>query len=215
MIFGPIKLVFRVVSLLLTVAVLYFAFGLVQIYLAANPAPPKSADAIVVVGSYDSTTTMSATLVARANAALALYSNRVAARIISVGGAPSGPAEAVLVQAYLENHGVPRSAISTITVGSDLWTDAVAVKKVFGASSVRTLAVVDDRWQMYRAKACFAAQNFTVEGASVGASGVGGSTFGRYVGEAGLVFAGRLVGYDTVSTWTNTVSTINSQLNRL
>ena len=213
MIFGPLKLVFRLISLFVTVVVLYFAFGLVQIWMAGRTTAPTSADAIVVVGPYDSNGMVSSTLKARLDEAFVLYQQHVATRVVTVGAAPSGPSEAALGAAYLKGKGLPASGLTVVPAGTDLWTDAAAVQTAL--SSTHDLAVVTDCWQVYRAKAAFAAHGFTPESAPVGASGVTGATYGRYLGEAGLVFVGRLVGYGTVSGWTNTVTSINSQISGL
>ena len=72
MIFGPLKLLLRLIGLVLALAVLYFAVTFVQIWMTGQQHSTNNADAIMVFGTTEDNGTPSAELTSRLNEALAL-----------------------------------------------------------------------------------------------------------------------------------------------
>ena len=112
MIFGPIKLVLRIISLVLTVIVLYFAVTFVQVWLTGREHSTKNADAILVFGTTEDNGTPSPELRARLDQALVLWHKGRAPWIAVTGGKLTGDVytEAHVSAAYLEARGVPAAA---------------------------------------------------------------------------------------------------------
>ena len=76
MLFAPLRLALRIVSLLLAALVVYFAVTLVQVWLTSRQYDPHPADAIMVMGAAQYNGVPSPDLAARLNEALKLFDNK-------------------------------------------------------------------------------------------------------------------------------------------
>ena len=86
MILGPLKLLLRVLSAVVSLAVLYFGVTFIQIWLTGHEHSTAKAQAILVFGTTEDNGTPSAELQARLDQALLLYRDGRAPWIAVTGG---------------------------------------------------------------------------------------------------------------------------------
>jgi len=86
LIFGPFKLVLRIISLVLSMVVLYFSVTFVQIWLTGHEHSNAKAQAILVFGTTEDNGVPSPELKARLNHALHLYREHRAPLMVVTGG---------------------------------------------------------------------------------------------------------------------------------
>src|ERR1035437_8188300 len=86
MIFGPFKLVLKIISTLITFVLLYFVVTFVQIWLTGHEHSTASAQAILVFGTTENNGKPSPELKARLDQALYLYNHHRAPWIVVTGG---------------------------------------------------------------------------------------------------------------------------------
>lgn len=145
---------FRRALLLAVVLVLVYVGSVaVRIWLVARHDERPRSDAIVVLGASQFDGQPSPVLRARLNHAKALYDDRVAGHVITVGGRQPGDrfTEAQAGRDYLVEQGVPRSAVTDVESGRDTLTSLQAVKRVFAKNSWDAAVIVSDPWHSYRA----------------------------------------------------------------
>lgn len=204
MIVGPLKLFLSLVSLVMSVVIIYFAVGFVQIWHTGREHSTAHAQAILVFGTTEKDGQPSAELAARLNDALALYRHHRAPWIVVTGGKVAGDThtEAGVSAAYLEARGVPSSAI-IVGSGRDTWQNVASVVAAMRRNHLTTVLSVTDPFHEYRAMAIASDQGLTPYPAPVDhAPSSGGSLWWYYVRETVAVGVGRLTGYHTLSTWT-------------
>lgn len=208
MIFGPIKLIMRVMSLLLTLIILYFAVTFVQIYQRGHEHSTNSAQAILVFGTTENNGAPSPELAARLDQALNLYHAGRAPWLVVTGGNRPGDVytEAGVSATYLEHHGVASSKI-LIGGGTDTWQNVTSVIKTLRAHHVKTVITVTDPFHEYRAMAIASDQGLTAFPSPVTNSPTSKHSLWRYYLKETLeVGAGRVVGYGRLSSWTTSAS---------
>ena len=211
MIFGPIKLVLRLISLIITVIVLYFAVTFVQIWQRGHEHTTANAQAILVFGTTEDNGTPSPVLTARLNQALALYKAHRAPWVAVTGGNQPGDVytEAGVSATYLEHHGVPASRILKGS-GTDTWQNVATVLPQLVAHGIKTVITVTDPFHEYRAMAISSAQGLTPSPSPVNNSPtIKQSLWGYYLRETIAVGVGRVVGYGRLSSWTTSVTKIS------
>jgi uncharacterized SAM-binding protein YcdF (DUF218 family) len=146
MLFGPLRLVMKLVSLVITVAVVYLAVTLVQVWLTSRRDTPQNAEAIVVMGAAQYNGVPSPDLQARLDEAFLLTKAGYSHLVIVTGGKEKGDAftEAESGARYLEGRGVPEADIREAG-GDDSYqnlADAAPFVKAVGGTPV-TLIVTD------------------------------------------------------------------------
>ncbi len=110
MIFGPFKLVLRIVSALISIVIIYFAVTFVQIWLTGHEHSTRHAQAILVFGTTEDNGTPSPELQARLKQALILWHKDRAPWIAVTGGKRPGDqfTEAGVSASYLESKVFPQ-----------------------------------------------------------------------------------------------------------
>jgi uncharacterized SAM-binding protein YcdF (DUF218 family) len=207
-IFGPIKLILRILSAFVTLVVLYFAITFVQIWMRGHDHSTMNAQAILVFGTTEDNGTPSPELTARLEQALLLYDQHRAPWIAVTGGRRTGDVytEAGVSATYLEHHGVPASHI-VIGSGSDTWQNVESVAPLLKARGLRTVLTVTDPFHEYRAMANAADQGLIPYPSPVPNSPtIKHSLWRYYLKETLEVGAGRIVGYARLSSWTTSSS---------
>ncbi|MFI5034575.1 MAG: YdcF family protein [Acidimicrobiales bacterium] len=204
MILGPLKLFLRLVSLVLSIVIVYLAVGFVQVWLTGREHSTTRSQAILVLGTTEDNGKPSAELAARLTAALVLYHDRRAPWIVVTGGKLAGDnyTEAGVSATYLEARGVPRARI-IVGSGNDTWQNVASVIPAMRAHDLVTVLCVTDPFHEYRAMAIASDQGLTPHPAPVAnAPSSHGSLWYYYFRETLAVGLGRLIGYHTLSTWT-------------
>ncbi len=210
MILGPLRLFLRLLTLVVSVIVIYFAVGFVQIWLTGREHSKADTQAILVFGTTEDNGTASPELAARLNAALGLYRHHRAPWVVVTGGKLSGDThtEAGVSATYLESRGVPASRV-IVGSGNDTWQNVASVVAAMRAHHLVTVLCVTDPFHEYRAMAISSDQGLSPFPAPVAhAPSSGGSLWWYYVRETVAVGVGRLVGYHTLSTWTTKGTTV-------
>jgi uncharacterized SAM-binding protein YcdF (DUF218 family) len=210
-IFGPIKLLLRILSALMTLVVLYFGVTFVQIWQRGHEHSTASAQAILVYGTTEDNGTPSPELTARLNQALTLYRAGRAPWIAVTGGRRPGDVytEAGVSATYLEHHGVPASHILQGS-GSDTWQNVASVVPLLKAHHLKTVITVTDPFHEYRAMAIASAQGLTPYPSPVRNSPTIKHELWRYYLKETLeVGVGRIVGYGRLSSWTTKATSIH------
>ncbi len=203
MIFWPIKLAFRIVTLVVLVVVGYFAVTFVQIWLTGRHHSNANAQAILVFGTAELNGRPSAELKARLTEALTLYDAKRAPVIAVTGGNLPGDhyTEAGVSATYLEAHGVPRRRI-IVGGGDDTWQNVQSVAGKLLARHLVSVLVVTDPFHEDRAMANASAQGLSPLPSPVANSPtVNFSLWRYYLKETIAVGLGRIVGYGTLSSW--------------
>ena len=211
MIFGPIKLVLRLFSLVMTVLVLYFAVTFVQIWWRGHEHTTASAQAILVFGTTEDNGKASPELKARLNEALTLYRAGRAPWIVVTGGNLPGDVytEAGVSATYLENHGVSPTHVVE-GAGNDTWQNVQTVLKKLKKHHIKTVITVTDPFHEFRAMAIASSQGLTPYPSPVRNSPTIKHQLWRYyLKETFAVGVGRVVGFGRLSSWTTTASKIH------
>ncbi len=124
MLFFPIKIAMKLLSLLFSVVVVYLAVTAVQVILAsrasASPGAYPSAAAIVVLGASAPGGTPGQRYTDRLETGASLYGAHLASRVILTGDDPSGSSTSVTSAGatWLEGHGIPSGAVTTLPASS-------------------------------------------------------------------------------------------------
>ena len=205
MIFGPIKLVLRIVTTLISVVILYFAITFVQIWMTGHEHSTKQAQAILVFGTTEDNGTPSPELQARLDQALALWHHDRAPWIAVTGGKRPGDhfTEAGVSATYLESHGVPASQILKGS-GTDTWQNVSSVRSKLKTRHLQTVLTVTDPFHEDRAMAIASSQGLTPYPSPVRNSPtVKHSLWKYYLKETFGVGIGRVIGYQRFHSWFN------------
>ncbi len=203
MIFGPIKLIFRIVSILLSVVILYFAITFVQIWLTGHEHSTKHAQAILVFGTTEDNGTPSPELRARLDQALVLWHKGRAPWIAVTGGKRPGDqfTEAGASVTYLESHGVPAAKILKGS-GTDTWKNVSSIVPKLKRHHITTVLTVTDPFHEDRAMAIASTQGLTPYPSPVRNSPtVKHSLWKYYLKETFEVGVGRIIGFQRFHSW--------------
>jgi uncharacterized SAM-binding protein YcdF (DUF218 family) len=198
MLFGPIRLVLKVVSLILAAIVLYFAVTLVQVWLTSRQYDAHQAGAILVMGAAQYNGVPSPDLAARLDEALALYRAGDAPLIMVTGGKEAGDVytESQAGARYLEDKGVPASAILQVG-GDDSYRNISEAAPELIAHEVATVLVTTDAFHEDRSMAIVSSFKLTPSATPTRTSPITGwSTVPYFFKEAVGVGLGRLIGFD-------------------
>lgn len=210
MIFGPIKLILRIISTLFTLVLLYFAITFVQIWMTGHHHSSSKAQAILVFGTTADYNHPSPELKARLDQALLLYDQHRAPWIAVTGGKLPADVytEAWVSAKYLERKGVPQSAILQ-GGGSDTWQNVSTILPALQAHHIVAVLTVTDPFHEYRAMAISSTQGLLPEPSPVSNSPtIHDSLWRYYLKETVAVGVGRVVGYARLSSWTTTAAKI-------
>ncbi len=120
---------------------------------ARTDARPRS-DAIVVMGASQFDGRPSEVFRFRLAHAKALYDEKVAGRIVTVGAGQPGDrfTEAAAGARWLADHGVPASSLVPVPVGGDTLESLQAAARTFSARGWRSAVIVTDPWHSLRAR---------------------------------------------------------------
>jgi uncharacterized SAM-binding protein YcdF (DUF218 family) len=198
MLFGPIKLVLRIVSLVLTVIVLYFAVTLVQVWLTSRQYDAHQAGAILVMGAAQYNGVPSPDLASRLDEALTLFKAGDAHLIMLTGGKESGDVytESQAGSRYLESRGVPASDILEAG-GNDSYENISDAAPQLTAKGVATVLVSTDPFHEDRSMAILSTFHFTPSPTPTKDSPIRGwATVPYFLKEALGVGLGRIIGYN-------------------
>lgn len=197
LLFGPLRLVFRLVGLVIVGLIVYFLVTLVQVWLTSRHYEPQPAQAIVVMGSAQYNGTPSPDLAARLDQALILYQKGYAHLVVVTGSKEKGDAftEAQAGANYLGAKGVPAADILQAG-GDDSWrnlSDAAALLKPRG---VTTVLIVTDPFHEDRSMAIASDLGLTPHPTPTRTSPISGlATIPYFLKEAAGVALGRIVGF--------------------
>lgn len=145
----------RSISILIALAIpLYVLLIAGAVYWQARTDEARPADAIIVLGAAQYNGRPSPVLSARLEHALRLYDHGVAPLIVLTGGRAEGDVytEAEAGQTYLEERGVPASALLLENQGRDTWTSLEGVATLLSGTEVHRIVVVSDGFHLLRAE---------------------------------------------------------------
>jgi uncharacterized SAM-binding protein YcdF (DUF218 family) len=202
-IFGPFKLILRIISAVVSILIIYFAITFVQIWLTGHEHSTRHAQAILVFGTTEDNGTPSPELQARLDQALVLWHKGRAPWIAVTGGKRPGDqfTEAGVSAAYLEGKGVPASKI-LVGAGTNTWQNVQTVVPKLKAHHIRTVLTVTDPFHEDRAMAISSSQGLTPFPSPVRNSPtVKHSLWKYYAKETFEVGIGRIIGYGRFSSW--------------
>ena len=205
MIFGPIKLVIRIMTTVIAVVIVYFAITFVQIWMTGHEHSTKHAQAILVLGTTEDNGTPSPELKARLDQALGLWHKDRAPWIAVTGGKRPGDlyTEAGVSKTYLESHGVPASKILKGS-GTDTWRNVATIMPKLKSPHIKTVLTVTDPFHEDRAMAIASSQGLTPYPSPVRNSPtVKHSLWKYYLKETFEVGIGRIIGFQRFHSWFN------------
>jgi uncharacterized SAM-binding protein YcdF (DUF218 family) len=198
MLFGPIKLAFRLFFLIIAAIVIYFAVTLVQVWLTSRQYDAHHADAMVVMGAAQYNGVPSPDLQARLNQALALYKQGDSSLIMVTGGRKPGDVftESEAGDRYLILHGVPAGDIVQAG-GNDSYQNIADADPELKARHVTTVLVVSDPFHEDRSMAILSSFGFVPSATPTRDSPIKGwSTVPYFLKEAAGVGLGRIIGFN-------------------
>jgi uncharacterized SAM-binding protein YcdF (DUF218 family) len=194
---GPLRLVFKILTLLVLAVVVYFAVTLVQVWLTSRHYDPRPAQAIVVMGAAQYDGVPSPDLRARLNEALLLFHQGDAGVVAVTGSKEKGDqfTEAEAGARYLETKGVPSTAIVEAG-GDDTWQSLSDVAPMLKARGDTKILMVTDPFHEDRSMAIASGLGLTPYPTPTQTSPITGwATVPYFLKEAVGVSLGRVVGY--------------------
>ena len=202
MLFGPIRLAFKLLGVALAVVIAYFVVTLVQVWLTSRQYDPRSAGAIVVMGAAQYDGVPSPDLRARLNEAVELYHQGYSHLLVVTGSKEKGDqfTEAQAGVRYLESVGIPSSAIGQAG-GSDSYENLAGAAAMLKARGARTVLISTDPFHEDRSMAIASSLGLTPYATPARGSPIHGwATTPYYLKEALAVSLGRIVGYGPLSS---------------
>jgi len=198
MIFGPIRLAIRIVSLLLVALVIYLAVSLVQVWLTSRQYKPHPAAAIVVMGAAQYNGVPSPDLQARLNEAVILFKKGYANLIVVTGGKEKGDlhTEAGTGATYLASQGIPSSDILQAG-GNDTYENVADAVPLLKARNATTVLVTTDPFHEDRSMAISSSFGLTPSPTPTKTSPIKGwYTVPYFLKEGVGVGLGRIIGFN-------------------
>ena len=192
----------RILLAVLLVVAGYVAITAVQVVVAARQDARGDADAIVVLGAAQYDGQPSPELRTRLDHAVELY-NDGHAEVVWVTGGKGHPddtfSEASASDLYLQNHGVPKTALRLEVNGVNTYESLAAVAREVRNGDGRRVLLVSDPWHAYRIAAI--ARDLDLRPRVSPSSSLKWSDHGvrRLTRETFAVAIGRLVGYRRLS----------------
>jgi uncharacterized SAM-binding protein YcdF (DUF218 family) len=201
MLFGPIRLVLRFLSLLVTLVVLYFGVTLVQVWLTSRHYAPRNAGSIVVMGAAQYNGLPSPDLKSRLDEARLLFRKGFSHLIVVTGNKEKGDrfTEAEAGARYLEQAGVPREDIREAG-GDDSYQNLADAAPFAKRRDGGVTLIVTDPFHEDRSMAIATNQGLKPYPTPTRTSPIKGwSTLPYFLKEAVGVGAGRIIGYQHLS----------------
>ncbi len=203
MIFGPIKLVFKIAVVVVSVSVLYFAVTFVQIWLRGQEHSTATSQAILVFGTTENNCVPGPELYVRLKTALELFNAHRAPLIAVTGGRRPGDVctESGASKTWLVSHGVPSTDIVT-GGGGDTWQNVATIAPKLKARDATHVLTVTDPFHEYRAMAISSAQGLSPQPSPVSHAAVHGPGLWMYYAKETVeVGVARFVGFHLLSSW--------------
>ena len=199
MLLAPLRWALRIVLLVVTVIVLYFAVTFVQVWLTSRQYDPHPAGAVLVMGAAQYDCVPSPDLAARLDQAAILYHQGYAKLIMLTGNKKPGDkcTEAESGATYLEQmKGVPRSAILEAG-GDDSYQNIADAQPALLAHDAKVILVTTDPFHEDRSMAIATNLSLTPSPTPTQTSPIKGwSTLPYFLKEALGVGMGRIIGYN-------------------
>ena len=141
------------VTWLLLAAALYLAGTFAQVWWTATRDRAAVADAIIVLGAAQYEGRPSPVFAARLDHAAELYADGLAPVVVVTGGRQEGDAvtEARSADAYLQQRGVPASALRLETTSRTSYENIAASARILQAEGLEEVLLVSDGWHLRRA----------------------------------------------------------------
>lgn len=145
---------FRVAAVLLVAAVATLGVTAFRVWQVARVDDRRPVDVVVVLGAAQYDGAPSPIFAARLRHAQDLIDERVAGRVVTVGGrrAGDGYTEAEAGRRYLVARGLPAGEVSAVGMGSDTLGSLRAVAAVAVSHGWHTALLVSDPWHSLRAR---------------------------------------------------------------
>ena len=157
------KRAIRLIVISSVVAIAYFAITVVQVWRVGTNDQSRPVDAIVVMGVAQYDGRPSPQLQARLDHVLTLWRDGVADIVVTTGGNQPGDrfTEAEASANYLQEAGVPESAILQETVGSSTYESIQGVFALLSVRDMDRIMIVTDAYHASRSR--MIAQDFSLE----------------------------------------------------
>lgn len=148
-----IRLVRRVLSALILLALVIPLFALGRVWNSAHNPKTRKAEVIVVLGAAQYDGRPSGVLLARLIEVKRIYDLGFAPLIITVGGGAPGDrtTEAASAKFWLENHDIPKEAIVAIGKGRDTLVSTRSYIDEMKRRKIHTVTIVTDPYHCLRA----------------------------------------------------------------
>jgi uncharacterized SAM-binding protein YcdF (DUF218 family) len=198
MLFGPLRLALKIVTLVVVAILVYLAVSLVQVWLTSREYAPHPAAAILVMGAAQDNGVPTLDLQARLDEALMLYRNGDSHLIMVTGNKEKGDVytEAEAGANYLMKKGVPASDI--LQAGGDNSYENVAdAAPELKARHATTILMTTDPFHEARSMAIASSLGLSPSPTPTRTSPITGwSTVPYFFKEAVGVGLGRIFGYN-------------------
>ncbi len=197
LLFRLLKLAVKLLMAVVIVAVGYFGVTLVQVWLTSRHYEPRSAGAIIVMGSAQYNGSPSPDLKARLNEALILYHHGYSSLIAVTGSKQPGDryTEAGTEKRYLQAAGVPSASIIE-GGGTDSYANVADVAPELRSHKVVDVLMVTDPFHEDESMAIASSLGFHPFPAPTQTSPITGTaTIPYFLKEAVAVGLGRIIGY--------------------
>ncbi|MBM3828657.1 MAG: YdcF family protein [Actinobacteria bacterium] len=187
------------ITCVVAVAFMYLVITLAQVWWVGRDHGGGRADAIVVMGAAQYDGRPSRQLEARLDQALRLWERGAAPVVIVTGGNQPGDrfTEAFTSSQYLQERGVPASAILSEDTGTSSWESLQNVAELANRHGIGSVILVSDPFHSLRIKLMVEELGLRADTSSTRSSPVRGfAAFKKHVQEAGGVALGRVLGFE-------------------
>ena len=181
------------------VVVLYAGVTFAQVWAASRQDHAQPAQAIIVLGTAEYNGTPSAALAARLDHAIDLSQRKIAPLVVVTGGRQPGDTytEAEASANYLEQHGVPGTAIERETTSTNSYDELAATARFLKQRGTTEVVLVSDPFHSYRIDDIARGLGLHPHVSPTPTSVFHGlSSLTAMVRETVAVAGGRIVGYD-------------------
>lgn len=188
-----------VIAGVVLLALVYLAISLAQVWWVGRQHGTERGDAIVVMGAAQYDGRPSPQLQARLDHVLLLWADGAAPLVIVTGGNQPGDrfTEASTSSEYLQERGIPASAILLEDTGRSSWESLQNVAELADQHGVGSVILVSDPFHSLRIRLMAEELGLRAYTSSTRTSPVRGfAAFKKHVQEAGGVAVGRVLGFE-------------------